>query len=298
MTGLGTTTGLTGCSRLRNTVFPATETDEPATDTEDSDAPSYQSWLPSPAALPSLDHYDFIWMDYAQVRANESQFGTDVYTAFDGEDSLDALDISRDDIDELLFSDSITDFGSAPVVIHGTFEVDDIADRITSFDYERNGEYDGYTLYTNETNAAALTENTLLFGSGENPTVRLTAIADANQGEQDLYGETNDDMAALQERLGDATLVTGETREQVTETDVDAGEFEGQVGYGGQLTVDGETTSDTEILLFDTTDAVDMDAVSEYSQGDRFEDYRDVTPRQDGRAVIITGTIDTADLFV
>lgn len=82
-----------------------------------------------------------------------------------------------------------------------------------------------------------------------------------------------------------------------TSTNQPAGNFENEVARGSALSVDGDTSTRTWVLVFEETDDVDTDDIEEWVDSDeRFEDYDDLNVERNGRAALITGTIDTDDI--
>jgi hypothetical protein len=82
-----------------------------------------------------------------------------------------------------------------------------------------------------------------------------------------------------------------------TSTNQPAGNFENEVARGSALSVDGDTSTRTWVLVFEETDDVNTDDIEEWVDSDeRFEEYDDQNVERNGRAAIITGTIDTDEI--
>jgi hypothetical protein len=163
---------------------------------------------------------------------------------------------------------------------------------------ETSGEY---TLYNGGEldGTVALADGVIL--SGSNPemdsTANVESVIDAKAGEADRYATQNGDMATITNELGSGTFLGGTTSQRVTETNLESGLFEGQVGYGYADTIRGEEMETREVFLFDDPASVDMETVEAYRDIDLFEDFTRLSASQNGRVVLVTGAVATADIY-
>lgn len=272
-----------------------------ATETEDGDdepAGPYREWLPGPDAFEDTDHYFFRYVDYEQLRANESNFDPEVYDQYTQDVAIFSdFDITPEDVEWVVFVPPI--LSDTPAVVSGSFSADDIADSLTDDGYEEDGEIGEYTVYNNPSRARfGVTDGTFVL-TGDNDSDDVRTLIETNNGEVSRYQDESDDMATLLDRLGTGTFVGGTTNDAYTEDETDpaAFQFAGQVGFAFTDMVSGETTSTELFMLFETAEDVDMDAVSESTESDTLANYNDVSSTQEGRIAIITGTVPTEELY-
>ncbi|QPV62168.1 hypothetical protein I7X12_15675 [Halosimplex litoreum] len=184
-------------------------------------------------------------------------------------------------------------------------------------DFERVGEYEGYTLLGAARGpwVAAVADGTVVEAfensGGRGPVLRepraaVEAVVEARAGEDgSRYVESTEAVAALVDRLGDATLVSGTVTPEGTAADTDSPtgtartpETSGTVSEGDPLaegtalTIDGETTTARHVAVFGSADAADPDAVG--GDGSPFADWSNASTSVDGRAVVAEGTRETA----
>jgi hypothetical protein len=282
--GVGVVGALSGCSAIGGLLGDGAD-------------PSYPEWLAAPDEITDDEHYTFTYENIGEIRDAEPEFNDTVSDNYADRDAFDEFDIDPDDVDEVVTLRPISDF-LTPTVISGSFGKEDVTDTIDDADREFSEDeaVGEYTLYSAEGDAAvAVKEGTVIFGEVSADDVE--AVIDSKNGEADRYVDVNEDMDALVDEIGGGTFAFGSTMDTVEETDAEGAQFEGQVAFGYSDTVDGEST-DTEIaVLFDTADDVDMEAIEDYTEGDVFDNYDDLSSSRDGRIVTITGTVDTVDLY-
>jgi hypothetical protein len=292
--GLGLTGSLAGCSQLSDLAGDESPDDGTETETEDTTG-SYRQWLPAPAAF-DAEHYYFESVDYGGLQANESHFADSVYRDYAEKELFGELDIPVESVESAMFLGPIAR-GTSPAVVQGEFTEQDVASVLTDAGYEEQSPVGDYTVYVGES-ALGVTDGRLVFADAPERDV-VDAILGAKTGDGTRYGGASEVMATLLARLGTATFVYGATSRPTPPDDAEPtnGSLAGNVGFGYQDAVDGETTTTEILLLFESADAVDMDAIAAYTGGDLFADYDSVSSEQDGRLVTITGTVPTSALY-
>lgn len=272
---LGAVGSLSGCSQLENTVPFLGGT-------------HYEQWLPEPDEVGAGDHYPFSYVNYERIRHNEDALDEDVFEDYEEQAEIDELDLDIEDIDETVS----LGFSSAAVIL-GRFGKADVADELEDNDFEDVDEVGDYTIYERELirGAVALTSDVVIHGRDSDT---VEAFIDTEQGEEDRYVEDNDDFDELVSHLGTGTEVSGRSHEEVEETATDLGNFEGTVASGRTETVDGEITEVKEVTLFDDGDDIDLDEYRDYVDDSvDWEELDDVDVSRSGRAVVVTGRMDT-----
>jgi hypothetical protein len=275
--GLGAVGSLSGCSQIKSAVpFIG--------------GASYKQWLPAPDALGDSDHYYFSYTNYKQIRNNEDNFDEDVYEDYENEAETDLLGVDIEDIDETIS----LGFGSAAVIV-GSFDKEDVTDELEDNDFEDEDEQGNYTIYEaeNGNGAVAVKGGTVVYGDDSDA---VETILDTKNGDEDRYVGENDEFKELVNKIGSGTEVSGRTQEEVDETDEDYGEFEGAVASGRTDTVSGETTKVKHVTLFDDADDIPQDEYEDYiDDSDYWDELDNVSVSKNGRAMVVTGQLDTDD---
>jgi hypothetical protein len=252
--GLGLAGSLAGCSQLDSLGSSADESpdDDTATDTTTS---SYQQWLPAPMAL-DAEHYYFEAVDYEGLQANEPHFADSVYSDYAETDLFRELDIPVDSVESAIFLEPIADRRS-PAVVQGEFTEQDVTETLAEFGYEEQSPAGDYAVYVGGS-AIGVTDGRLVF-TDDSERADIDAILNAKAGDGTRYGGASEVMATLLARLGTATFVYGATSNPTPPDDADPanGLLAGNIGFGYQDDVDGETTTTEIVLLFESADAVD-----------------------------------------
>ena len=289
---------LAGCEQ-----FTGDDSDAETTEADDGDdgddEPSnpFRQWLPEPDALDE-EHYFFRSVDYGQLRQNEANFDPEVYDNYTEDEGLfRELDFSVADVDWVGFIPPV--LSDTPAVVSGSFSADDVVDPLTEEGYyEEDGEIGEYTLYTEGGGEVAVTDGTFVI-TGDPDSGHARTLIETKNGERPRYTDASGELETLLEPFGTETFVGGTTRDPVTddEADPESLQFAGQVGYAFGDAVEGETTTTEILVMFETEDDVDMDAISEYTGGELFSDHSDITATQAGRMVTVTGETPTDELY-
>jgi len=264
---------------------------------------SFSQWLYAPDAIGDSEHYFFNYTDDQTVRNNEDNFDSDFFDR--QESSEDDWPLSQMDVDYDEVTNSLG-LGTGGV-INGSFNKEDVVDALDDNDFDdEDDDYSGYAIYQkNDQRAVGVTGGQAVytqagFSGGDVEVVdAVEAIIDTSNGEEDRYADENEDMQALLNQIGGGTFAFGRTQEEADETNTDRSQFEGQVGFGVDATVNGETTSFTYALVFDDADgAEDADIEDWADDSENFEDIDDVSVNQNGRTVVVSGQGDTDEYGV
>jgi len=261
----------------------------------------YTEWLPAPSSVGDEDHYAFTYLDMASIESNEDELGPAEYDPDDTEGRWAPLDIDWTDVSNLvLFSDSF--------VAEADFDRDEAISTLEGEEYTEDSTYEGYTIMLSEyeDEAIAIGDGVVVGASATNPegedgdTSDVETIIDTKAGAADRYID-DEDLSVLTEELGRATSVTGRTTEQPDFPDPEDAEFENMVARGSNSVIDGETTDRKWVVVYESEDDADTDALEEWvnqndNYGDQFDDVDDISYDTRGRLGIITGTSDTEDL--
>lgn len=291
-TGLASLSSLAGCTdRSGEDVTPsASETPTPS----DSSPAIYESWLPAPSAMPDTERYYFFYNDYADITANQSALDADVYSAYADIQLFDSLGVSPDDVDYTVSRGAIRDPDS-PAVVRGSFSESTVVETLETADFEPDGELGDYSIYRN-VDVVAVDDGTVLYGRGDES---VELFADADGGSVDRYIATDADLGAVFDRLGSGTFVYGATVERMTEADANpsSGQFAGEVALGYADTIAGATTTSEIVYAFADADSAASADIDAYTSGDIFDDFTRVSTSREGRVVVVTGEIPTAELY-
>jgi hypothetical protein len=291
----GLTATLAGCPGDDGSSGNTTTATTPATDATFSSG--YRPWLYEPGTVRDSEHYPFNYVNVEQVTANESEFSNGVYDAFTGAEQqfpFSQLGIALADIKTNL---SFERGGTATADFdHGT-----AVDTLTNNGFSKDGTVGPFTRYRDGGKfVIGIAGDRLVYADGDAATDLggvdyVRCIVDAEAGTVQRYHEADQDFATLTDRLGDGTVVSGNTHQSPEETRPDESLFQGVVASGRSITVDGATTEATAAFVFENASDVDMGAVGEMTDGPTFEGWRDVEASQDGRVVVVTAARDTED---
>lgn len=314
------TPGTSGVESATDTNPSGNSTSDTATPT--SGSTSYQEWLVAPSVFPNRDHYFFRSIDYEQVRSVRSELDDDVFSTFQAAVEMEdyaEFDLDVQDVSEVIKLLPMIESGTGGWnVILGEFSKNNVEDAFTdSLDVSdldettsAGGHSDSvsaeqrqaYTLYFGGelSRTVALSDGVILIGTNQemDSTANVRSLIDAKTGETARYSTQNENMEIVGNELGDATFVGGVTYDEITETDIQSGLFEGQVGYGYADTLRGDILETKEVFVFDERASVDMGVIDEkYTEIDMYRGFSSISASRDGRAVLVTGEVAAADLY-
>jgi len=303
--GLAVTGSLAGCSDLLG-----------------GGGPGYTNWLYAPGAPgdggngnesqdgnggAEENHYFFTFINDSKVRANEDNFDED----YNESDQIGGYPLEQMGIDDYDDIDSRVTIGiGGTTVVEGSFSQDDVVGQLESNEFEADGEYSGYAIYTGSSGfggsqAIAIDGGTAVsaqgsgFSQAPEPRASIEAVIDADQGEEDRYVDVNEDMEVLTDELGNGVVILGSTQAEAEESNVANGTFAGQVAGGQVAEINGDTTTQTYVLVFADSDDVDTGQVEEWTTtaNQTFQMVSDVSVSASGRVVTVTGEGETVDAF-
>ena len=259
---------------------------------------AYANWLPVPDEIGDSDHYSFTYLDMETIESNEDNLDEDSFGLDTIESFWDPLGFDWEDTSTLLIVSQVT-------IIEAEFSREDAVSDLEDEDFEEDTDHEGYTIFLgpSESRAFAVGDNTALIGGGygiEDPVDQLEVVIDAQNGNEDRYGDENEDMSALLGELG-GTLDSGSTLEESDNDNPESGAFENMVAQGRTATINGETSDREWVIVYDEQDDVDTGDLEDWvdandSDDGEFDGVDDISYNQNGRKGIITGTIDTDDL--
>jgi len=305
----GAVAGLSGC-------LGGDDASDDDGDDEQSDPPSFslESWLAAPGEVSGGEHHSVEYFSFEALLAAENSLVDGAYSGLvdrtngKGAAPFPLPSAAGSPIDT--FGEYVTVDNNSQQILYGDHPADAIGEGLVdNLGFETAGEHREFDIYLNElpnqsSNVAiGVSEFVLLWVEIESPVEGLRTLADTRIGETSRYTETNDDLATLLDHLGDGDRVLAETSSPIGETDLATPVFEGQVGYGYALNLDGDPIEDTYAIVFADEETADVDSVEEWvaenESGDgRFAPHDSVTTERDGRSVLVSGSRETADPFV
>jgi hypothetical protein len=274
---------------------------------------SYSSWLYAPGTVGESDHYSFSITDHQDIRDNEQTLeDEDRFDSYESrEDSfpLDQMNVSYDEVNETISVGRGGSFGGGGgSVVTGSFSESDVIDELEDNEqFSDESEHEGYTIFSVSSQgsstarqAIGVSGSTAVAANAQGPETGaeevLEVLIDTDNGDEERYTEDNDDMNVVVNEVGSGTFVNGSTADSTDETNVEQGAFGGQVGSGSRITINGDTSDVKSVLVFDSSDDIDMGDIEDYTDTDRFDRFDDISTSQSGRAVTITASADTEDV--
>ncbi|WP_435319890.1 twin-arginine translocation signal domain-containing protein [Haloarchaeobius sp. TZWSO28] len=181
-------------------------------------------------------------------------------------------------------------------VYTGSFSASDVTGN-DAFSEMQESRYEGYAIYRGNT-AIAVTDGVYIHAQTADD-VRATIDVHAGDGAR-AYDE-DEDFATVADTLGSPTDARGYALSPVTDPDPAYGLFEGMVGIGSTVDIDGESYEATYVSVFDDPANVVTDPILEYlrnPQGVRnsYLSPDDATVEQSGRIVVVSSDGETSEL--
>lgn len=227
--------------------------------------------------------------------------------------------------------------GGGSFVVSGSFDSGKLETSIKEdsdpeTEYTSKGSYSGYTLYEmkdvqSDGGMGAGTQQEASGGLGfndEDIVVGVTtgtdaatgidaakASIDASKGKVKRYHKASDNAKTLMDMLGDPTFATGaeldpslmELATMAVEDQRAREMIDGLIGGGFGGTIQGETTEGKMIALYEEEDQPPADTakalldVAKSAEPKAFEEINDISVEKDGRALVMTMTMDTKALW-
>ncbi|MFB6142164.1 MAG: hypothetical protein ABEJ30_02340 [Halorientalis sp.] len=266
----------------------------------------YLSWLAAPDEL-DMDHYRFRYFKPATWQEYEDDFDEAYYEQFAGYFSgfVGEIGLDLDETESVMFPA----FGQ---VISHTAGQDTVVEELEDRDFEENGEHEGYTIYTLQSEeffessitTVGVSGNAVVRAGGTSTDAEWTSteivesIIDAKAGEVDRYHQENDDFDRVTSAVSTGALTTATTQEEVDDGNPVSGVFENQVARGSSLSLGSDTSHATAVRVLADSDDTDRDAAEEWMEdgGGFDDDLQDRSLSINGRVIKVTGTIKTDDL--
>jgi len=280
--GLAVTGGLAGCSALPFFGGP----------------PGYADWLYAPGTVDDRNHLQYRKGKLDQLRGNAEELGGAInsYRATEQQWPMVTMNLQFDQVDEAFR------IGPRSGRITGDFEANTVGNALTNKGFEEEGDYGDYTLYVEPSRAAGLVDGEAIycdeteFTDDFEPRQYVEAVIDTKNGDGERYIDESEPFKQLTTRVGDATLVGGLTYDKVDDGDPGQGLLADSVGAGFAINVNGENSTVKRVVVYESEDDVDMDAVSEFADSDQFSAVDDPSTNQREVTAVIKGTAPTSDL--
>ena len=274
---------------------------------------SYTEWVPAPDGFQESESLTVYQSKPSEIADNEDNFDEDYYDE-NLENDVDKLDI---DYEDMTLNIGVLAGFSLPVQVYdGDYEAQTVVDALEDEDtgegpFAEDGEYEGYTVYLNDSDDAPDNPQTA-YGLDGTLVVEASAtedldaeemlelVIDTNNGDGTLFTDDSEDFSALTDELGDGTTLVGGVSEDASEEDdPDNGSFEGAVASGRVVTVNGETSDLKYVVVWDSEGDADEGDLEDYADNaldDEFDPNDDPSVGVSGRVGTIEFTYDTDEL--
>jgi hypothetical protein len=241
---------------------------------------SYEPWLIHADNIASAEHILLTSVDFDAVRSHSEHLERIDTSQFETADGIMP-------IKEVAFQHS---FGSL-IVTTGTFEADPINDRLSER-YSTSERYQGYTVYggNDAGGALAVKEGHFLKSipyEGADVMQNLKNLIDTGEGNIERGDEVSDSLATLTSHLGDEAAVR---------IDTEAGAVEDSKVTGAEVTLGEEDTELKAVAVFGDSPAEEAVVRSRVEERSFLSDAADVSTTTEDEAVIVEGTVATAQL--
>lgn len=305
----GAATSVSGC-------LGGGDGDDNGDDDGQSDPPSFSldSWLAAPGEVSGGEHHSVEHFSFEALLDAENSLADGAYaelvdrTNGKGSAPFPLPSAAGNPIDT--FGEYVSVDNNSQQVLYGDHPADAIGDGLVDdLGFETAGEHREFDLFLKEVPsqsanvAIGVSEFVLLWVETESPVEGLRTLADTRTDETPRYVDENDDLGTVLDHVGEGDRVLAETSGEIPETTLDTPVFEGQVGYGYALDLEGDPVDETYAIVFADEASVDVGAVEEWvaqneSEDGRFAPHDSVSTVQDGRSVLVSGSRETADPFV
>jgi hypothetical protein len=191
-------------------------------------------------------------------------------------------------------------------ILRASYERAAVVETLSNNGYASAGTESGYDLYrnTSDGSAVALGDETILRTTSDRLEDHVGALESAisvRTGSKANYLETDDDLRVLVDHLGSGTNVIGAKIGAAPNAESSIATIDGVVAAGRRLTIQGAETSVLWDFVYESQNAVDLDALKEYvatrsTDLGYVDDLADPTYTQDGRVALLEGAIDTSEI--
>lgn len=197
-------------------------------------------------------------------------------------------------------------FGAVSV-LSGSFDPTGIADTLDDVEgLSRVEPKAGYERYESDEGAFAygignplVLGNSAVSGAGR-VMPRVNDTIEAITDSEDAYSQKLPDIATTAGAVGSPTFGIFSPTQTLDLENPESGVFPGQVAEGYARTIRGEQSNVTDILAFESEDAVPVEGLRTWvenndGEGEQFQHYRDVSYRQEGILGMIDATVPTEE---
>ena len=193
-------------------------------------------------------------------------------------------------------------------VLSGTFDPGGVAEALDDAEgMSRLGVKAGYERYESEEGRVAYgLGNPLVVGEadlsgGSRVLPRVNAAIETVTDDAEAYGDVDSNIAATARAVGSPTFGSFSPTQNLDLESPKDGVFPGTVAEGYAWTVQGRQTNVSDVVAFESEDAVTVEGLRtwvENNDGEReqFEHHENISYRQDGILGIIDATVPTAEL--
>jgi hypothetical protein len=274
----------------------------------------YTEWIPAPGEFQESEQLLVASTDPATIVENEDNFDEDTYDSTT--EDIEALDIDYEDLTTQVVA--AAGFSVALQVYDGDYDESTVVDALEDGDtgegeFGEEGEYEGYTVYLDQADDAPDDPETA-FGVDGTLVVQtsstedldaeemLELAIDTKNGDGTRFVDDNEDFSTVTDEVGDGTSLRASVREDPPEEpDPESGSFEGQVGEGRSVTINGETADLKYVVLYEDEGDADEGDLEDYfdAEDGLDEEYSangDPSYNVGGRVGTIEFSFDTDEL--
>jgi hypothetical protein len=276
----------------------------------------YTEWVPAPAEYKDTESLTFGYSNPKTIADNEDNFDEDTYENYEQQE-IRNIGV---DFDEMTFRLGTGEYA----VVDGDYEESDVVDELESdgeetSEFEEDGEEGEFTIYvpvdSGDTVPLAFAVNGTRVVRGTNLSsapVGLTpkgdtdavgvleTVIDTQAGNTARFTDESEGFSILTDELGETTLVSGQFRgEAIEDGNPEAGSFEGALGGGVAITVNGEQSDVKFVTVFENEGDADQGDLEDYvdeSLDDQYDPNGEPAYDTGGRTGIIEFTFDTDEL--
>jgi hypothetical protein len=261
--------------------------------------PETSAFLYAPGAVADVERYGVSYVDGAALTEMETDLPEAVYERFENRhaDLQGATDVHFGQVEWALSFQTTTVLAAEYDQTDAAEELDRVGfdDRPAVGDYEPWATDDGAECVALGPGTIVGTTTESEDGDAENV---FETVAAAVSGDEPRYPGEDDAVSSLLDALSGAHAFEATPHRKRQGTDAESGQFDGEVARGVGVTLDPEADEAAVefVLVFESADAVDTDAVSTWVDGDAFADYADVNVTAEGTVARVSSTVALADV--
>lgn len=250
------------------------------TKSSDQGEGSYESWLIHADNITNAGHILLTSVDFDAIRSHTEHLESIDTSQFESAQGIMPLE-------EVEFQHS---FGSL-IVTTGSFDAEPINDQLSER-YSTSERYQGYTVYGGDDagGALAVKEGHFLKSipyEGADVLQNLRNLIDTGEENIERGDDVSDSLATLTEYLGNGAAVR---------IDTEAGAMEASKVTGSEVILGDNDTELKAVAVFADSPAEEMAVQNQLEERSFLSDATDVSTTTEGEAVIVEGTVATAQL--